>query len=221
MKLSPSLQRSLPPQRIIVSPIFLKVYGPLEQYIVFPFLIEIQIQETFTCILIWKCWLRFGLTVWETLWSRKDFGELKNKHFWGAVVIGSQLWKQCRVQRPLLSDLLIFQEKLRDLDFYAKTAESYKLEVLQVVQFLQTTCKPSKIHMREPELALVSQVFGLCSWLPLGRKRNNHCLESTSDMVTGWGCGQRKMCGPLVILRSGQRKPLNLRVLSHQPKDTL
>lgn len=137
----------------------------------------------------------------------------------GAIVIGSRLWKQCRMQGPLLSDLLIFREKLRDLDFYAKTAESYKLEAN--VQFLQTTCKPSKIYMREPELALVSQVFGLCSWLPLVRKRNNHCLESTSDMVTGWGYGQKKMCGPLVILRSGQRKPLNLRVLSHQPKDTV
>lgn len=120
---------------------FLKVYGPLEQYIVFPLLIEIQVQETFTCILIWTCWLRFGLTVWETLWSRKDFGELKNKYFWGGPLLlglSSGSNAGCRAQCCQIfwcfrsSEIWIFMWKLLSLTSWKLMCSFYKQHVSQV-----------------------------------------------------------------------------------------
>ena len=55
----------------------------------------------------------------------------------GALVMGSQLGWPHGQWDPVLPGLLIFLEKLRDLDFYVKTADSYNLAAN--VQFLCTT----------------------------------------------------------------------------------
>ena len=76
-----------------------------------------------------------GLGVCEAL-RRGGSGELESRYLWGPVM-GSQLGRPHEQWDPVLPGLLSFLEKLRDLDFYVKTADSYNLAAN--VQFLCTT----------------------------------------------------------------------------------
>lgn len=96
---------------------------------------------------------------------------------------GSQLWMPCREQGPVLPDLLIFREKLRDLAFYVKTAEPYNLEAN--VWFLQTMCKPSKTSMS-----------------------SGPCVSGLRPLLLTSPCGEEEQPLPWVRFRHGDRVKL-------------
>lgn len=184
----------------------------LEQYVIFPLLIEIQAQGTFSCILIWTCWL---ILVWvsERL-SEATLGSWRINTSEGPLLLGlssgccAGIRAQCChifwfFERS--SEIWLFMWKLLRLTPWKLMCSFYKQRVSQVKHIWA--------------LAFVSQVFGVCSWLPLAGKRNSRSL----GQVLTWWQGEvvdRKTCVELWWFSALARG--NLWICDHcryQPKD--
>lgn len=126
MKLPPGLHHPLPPRGRRVSSVILGVYNLLGYYFVLPLSIEMQVQETVSCVDLNMvrgdgC-LLLGLSLRETLESGRDL-ELLGCCYQLSALVAMRLD-------------LIFREKFRGEVFFffpqrwgslLETAESYKL----------------------------------------------------------------------------------------------